>query len=178
MSLSRVIKLIARAKKLENGKITAIVSPAFVEYGSQLAGVDDVFNAILVRGDAIGDVVFYGRGAGKLPTASAVVADVIDCAVHIKERKDFGWGEGEENYVQSYLDTENALYVRFTSDNKEKALSDAQEIFGGVKVLERKDAPANEGAFSTPVAKEGDLREKLAKIDGITVESVIRITDY
>ncbi|MBO4893402.1 MAG: homoserine dehydrogenase [Clostridia bacterium] len=173
-----VIKLIARAKKLENGKITAIVSPAFVEYGSQLAGVDDVFNAILVRGDAIGDVVFYGRGAGKLPTASAVVADVIDCAVHIKERKDFGWGEGEENYVQSYLDTENALYVRFTSDNKEKALSDAQEIFGGVKVLERKDAPANEGAFSTPVAKEGDLREKLAKIDGITVESVIRITDY
>jgi homoserine dehydrogenase len=173
-----VIKLIARAKKLENGKITAIVSPAFVEYGSQLAGVDDVFNAILVRGDAIGDVVFYGRGAGKLPTASAVVADVIDCAVHIKERKDFGWGEGEENYVQSYLDTENALYVRFTSDNKEKALSDAQEIFGGVKVLERKDAPANEGAFATPVAKEGDLREKLAKIDGITVESVIRITDY
>ena len=173
-----VIKLIARAKKLENGKITAIVSPAFVEYGSQLAGVDDVFNAILVRGDAIGDVVFYGRGAGKLPTASAVVADVIDCAVHIKERKDFGWGEGEENYVQSYLDIENALYVRFTSDNKEKALSDAQEIFGGVKVLERKDAPANEGAFATPVAKEGELREKLANIDGITVESVIRITDY
>ena len=131
-----------------------------------------------MRGDAIGDVVFYGRGAGKLPTASAVVADVIDCAVHIKERKDFGWGEGEENYVQSYLDIENALYVRFTSDNKEKALSDAQEIFGGVKVLERKDAPANEGAFATPVTKEGDLREKLAKIDGITVESVIRITDY
>ena len=76
-----VIKLLGRARKSEDGKhIYAIVSPAFVDHHSQLASVDDVFNAILVRGDAIGDVVFYGRGAGKLPTASAVVADVIDCA--------------------------------------------------------------------------------------------------
>ena len=74
-----VIKLLGRARKSEDGKhIYAIVSPAFVDHHSQLASVDDVFNAILVRGDAIGDVVFYGRGAGKLPTASAVVADVVD----------------------------------------------------------------------------------------------------
>lgn len=77
-----VIKLLGRAKRLDNGKISAMVSPAVVMDGSQLASVRDVFNAILVRGDAIGDVVFYGKGAGKLPTASAVVADVIDCAKH------------------------------------------------------------------------------------------------
>lgn len=59
-----------------------MVCPCIVKNHSQLASVSDVFNAILVRGDAIGDVVFYGRGAGKLPTASAVVADVIDCAKH------------------------------------------------------------------------------------------------
>ena len=58
---------------------------------SQLANVDDVFNGIMVRGDATGDVVFYGKGAGKLPTASAVVADVIDCAKHMHARKNTVW---------------------------------------------------------------------------------------
>ena len=71
-----VIKLLGRAKRLKNGRISAMVSPAVVDRHSQLAGVDDVFNAILVRGDAIGDVVFYGRGAGKMPTASAVVQSI------------------------------------------------------------------------------------------------------
>ncbi|MBQ8943174.1 MAG: homoserine dehydrogenase [Clostridia bacterium] len=173
-----VIKLIARSKKLENGKISAIVSPAFVGYGSQLAGVDDVFNAILVRGDAICDVVFYGRGAGKLPTASAVVADIIDCAQHMKERKDFGWGEGEEGYVSSYLDIETSLYVRLTSDSKEEVLEQANSVFGGVKALHRDNAPENEAAFVTPAAAEKELREKLSALTGAKIESVIRITDY
>ena len=73
-----VIKLIGEVKKLENGRIHIQVAPMFISRESQLANVDDVFNGILVRGDATGDVVFYGKGAGKLPTASAVVADVID----------------------------------------------------------------------------------------------------
>lgn len=58
-------------KKLENGQVHIMVCPMFVHRGSQLASVDDVFNGIMVRGDATGDVVFYGKGAGKLPTASA-----------------------------------------------------------------------------------------------------------
>ena len=173
-----VIKLIARSKKLENGKISAIVSPAFVGYGSQLAGVDDVFNAILVRGDAIGDVVFYGRGAGKLATASVGVADSIDCAQHMKERQDFGWGAGEEGYVSSYLDIETSLYVRLTSDSKEEVLEQANSVFGGVKALHRDNAPDNEAAFVTPAAAEKELREKLAALTGAKIESVIRITDY
>lgn len=73
-----VIKLIGEVKKLENGRIHIQVAPMFISRESQLANVDDVFNGILVRGDATGDVVFYGKGAGKLPTASAVVADVVD----------------------------------------------------------------------------------------------------
>ena len=68
-----------------------MVCPMFVHRGSQLASVDDVFNGIMVRGDATGDVVFYGKGAGKLPTASAVVADVIDCVKHFKARKYLFW---------------------------------------------------------------------------------------
>ena len=66
---------------------------------SLLADVDDVFNGIMVRGDAIGDVVFYGRGAGKLPTASAVVADVIDEVKHLGARKYLFWERGAEGYV-------------------------------------------------------------------------------
>ena len=73
-----VIKLIGSVKKLDDGRIDIFVAPMILESSSQLAGVDDVFNGIMVRGDSTGDVVFYGKGAGKMPTASAVVADVID----------------------------------------------------------------------------------------------------
>ena len=77
------IKLLGRAIKNEDGTVTAYVAPHLVDESNPLAGVEDVFNAITVKGNAVGDVMFYGRGAGKLPTASAVVADVIDAAKHI-----------------------------------------------------------------------------------------------
>ena len=80
--LDCVIKLIAWAKRDENGRVTAAVEPMLVPKSNQLASVDDVFNAVLVKGDMLGDVVFYGKGAGRLPTASAVVADVIDALKH------------------------------------------------------------------------------------------------
>ena len=80
--LDCVIKLIAWAKRDETGRVTAAVEPMLVPKSNQLAGVDDVFNAVLAKGDMLGDVVFYGKGAGRLPTASAVVADVIDALKH------------------------------------------------------------------------------------------------
>lgn len=76
--LDCVIKLIAWMKRLPEGGVAAGVEPCLVPAANQLAGVDDVFNAVLVKGDMLGDVIFYGKGAGKLPTASAVVADVVD----------------------------------------------------------------------------------------------------
>ena len=87
-----VIKLLGQIKYINDNEIAAFVSPAVVYNGSQLASVKDVFNAILVRGDAVGDVCFYGPGAGKLPTASAVVADIIDCAKHSERKKRFSAG--------------------------------------------------------------------------------------
>ena len=80
--LDCVIKLIAWARRDETGRVTAAVEPMLVPRSNQLASVDDVFNAVLVKGDMLGDVVFYGKGAGRLPTASAVVADVIDALKH------------------------------------------------------------------------------------------------
>ena len=80
--LGCVIKLIAWMKLLPGGGVAAGVEPCLVPKVNQLAGVDDVFNAVKVKGDMLGDVVFYGKGAGKLPTASAVVADVVDALKH------------------------------------------------------------------------------------------------
>ena len=76
--LDGVVRLIVHSRQDENGQVWAGVEPMLVPQTSQLAGVEDVFNAVLVKGDMLGDVIFYGKGAGKLPTASAVVADVID----------------------------------------------------------------------------------------------------
>jgi homoserine dehydrogenase len=72
------VKLIAWAHQAPDGAVSLGVEPMLVPHSSQIAGVDDVFNAVQMRGDMLGDVLFYGKGAGKLPTASAVVADVID----------------------------------------------------------------------------------------------------
>lgn len=173
-----VIKLLGRAKRMENGKIFAVVTPAIVMQGSQLASVNDVFNAILVRGDATGDVVFYGKGAGKLPTASAVVADVIDCARNMGRKKPIGWGEAEENYVVDYKTAENPLYIRAAVEYYEKALSEITEKVGNVKVLAFEGCKKTEIAFVTECGKESELCEKLDSVNGIKIESLIRVTDY
>lgn len=173
-----VIKLIGKAKRSSDGKISAMVSPCVVMSHSQLANVSDVFNAILVRGDAIGDVVFYGRGAGKLPTASAVVADVIDCAKHTERKKLFGWGESEPDYVINHTQLETSLYVRVNSENTESAIEQIKALFGDVKLLTIENADKNEFAFVTNTEIEASLNEKLQKLENVNICSVIRVTDY
>ena len=177
-SYGGVIKLLGRAKKMDDGKIFAMVSPAIVMNGSQLASVSDVFNAILVRGDATGDVVFYGKGAGKLPTASAVVADVIDCARNLDRKKPFGWDDAEENYVVDYKSAVNPLYIRASVNDKAKALEDVVAAIGDVEVLAFDGCKENELAFVTKAMAEAELTEKLNSVSSISVESLIRVTDY
>lgn len=166
-----VIKLLGQIKKIDDDKITAFVSPAVVFHGSQLASVNGVFNAILVRGDAVGDVCFYGAGAGKLPTASAVVADMVDCAVHVNRRKNFGWGPGSEDYV---VDEKSALempfYVRAKATENE-----AVALFHNVKFLTRTGQPSDEVAFITDSMTENALDKKLA---GVNVINKIKVTNY
>ncbi len=173
-----VIKLIAAAKKIGDDKISVTVGPAFVQKRSQLASVDDVFNAVLVRGDATGDVVFYGRGAGKMPTASAVVADVIDAAKHTLKKKNFGWDDAQENYVINYREQSAAMYVRGTAENREEAIKAINEKIGAVRVLSRENAPENELAVVTNPLPEGEIRDKLQNISSFAPVSFIRITNY
>lgn len=170
-SANGVIKLLGQIKYIDDDNIAAFVSPAVVYNGSQLASVRDVFNAILVRGDAVGDVCFYGRGAGKLPTASAVVADMVDCAKHVERRKIFGWGAGEEDYVVDYKATiEMPFYVRAKLSENEVI-----KLFRDVKFLSRKGQPSDEVAFITDAMTENKLKEKL---DGTNVLNIIKVTNY
>ncbi|MCI7264644.1 MAG: homoserine dehydrogenase [Eubacterium coprostanoligenes] len=166
-----VIKLLGQIKKIDDDKITAFVSPAVVFHGSQLASVNGVFNAILVRGDAVGDVCFYGAGAGKLPTASAVVADMVDCAVHINRRKNFGWGPGSEDYV---VDEKSALEMPFYVRAKATE-SEAVALFHNVKFLTRTGQPSDEVAFITDSMTENALDKKL---EGVNVINKIKVTNY
>lgn len=172
-SYDAVIKLIARAKKLSENKITVMVTPCFVKNSSMLSGVSGVFNACLVRGDMTGDVLMYGKGAGKLATASAVVGDVIDCASNNKERKFFGWADEKPDFVASYLENETAFYVRATDADK----AEIEKVFGAVEYLRRENQPENETAFVTPVMKEEDFRNKLSELK-INLITTIRISDY
>ena len=171
-----VIKLIARTKKLESGKISIMVSPALVSKESMLAGVNGVFNACLVRGDMTGDVLMYGKGAGKLATASAVVGDVIDCASNHEERKFFGWEDEKADYIECCKNVETALFVRVKtacSNCVEKATAAAKEIFGAKEIC----LGDGEVAFITAVDTEKALFEKLEN-SGLNTISVIRVTDY
>lgn len=169
-----VIKLIGKVKKLEDGKIDILVAPMLVPNESQLANIDYEFNGIMVRGDCTGDVVFYGKGAGKLPTASAVVADIVDCCKHLKTRKYLYWTDGDGKNILPAEQSVSAMYVRA---NGTDVISKAENIFGSVSVIERADV--DDTAFVTSEITYGEFNEKIASLanDGVEVLSTIRIGD-
>ena len=175
-----VIKLIGSAKQLSRDKIDIVVAPMFVPRDSQLANIDDVFNGIMVRGDCVGDVVFYGRGAGKLPTASAVVADVIDCVKHLKARKYLSWADSDNSTVLPAEESVTAMFVRGVAKNVIDAYYKAKDAFGDIHILHKGNAPENEVAFITEPMALGVFKEKLAALEASGVlksESTIRIGD-
>lgn len=171
-----VIKLIGRVKKLEDGKIDIIVAPMLVPKESQLANIDYEFNGIMVRGDCTGDVVFYGKGAGKLPTASAVVADIVDCCKHLKTRKYLYWTDGDSKNILPVEKSVNAMYVRAKGAD---IAAKAEKIFGSVSIIEKEDSADNETAFVTSEITLGEFNEKIAALanEGAEILSTIRIGD-
>jgi homoserine dehydrogenase len=172
-----VIKLIGRARKTEDGKFFVTVYPAMVSRKHVLANVEDVFNAVLVRGDAVGDVMFYGRGAGKLPTASAVVADIVDCVKHLNARKYLSWEHVEDSLLTDYTEDTVKMCVRVKADKcRECVKAEAEKLFGEILVLGRNGEPQDEIAFITPYATEKTLLSQLEKLPG-TVISTLRILD-
>ena len=176
-AMDGVIKLIGRVKRTEDGHITISVAPTVLPKTNLLSDVNDVFNGILVRGDAIGDVVFYGRGAGKLPTASAVVGDVIDEVKHMQTRKRLFWEPATEGYVLPHGQDKTAFLTRLSCDNRGTALAAVTAAFGEVRTVERPGAPEDELAFVTPVAAEDDTLGKLSALRGVRLVSRIRVAE-
>ena len=167
-SLNYVIKLIGDVKKTEDGKLDIMVAPMLLSKDCILSDINDVFNGILVKGDCTGDVMFYGKGAGKLPTASAVVADVVDCAKHLKARKRIFWTDSDGSQVASYKDSKTAMYIRVASKGEM-----AQSLFPDSEIMK---ADGNT-VLMTQEYKFGEIEEKIAKLNenGEKVLSAIRI---
>ena len=167
-----VIKLIGKVKKLDDGKIDIMTAPMLVPFKSQLSNIDNEFNGIMVRGDCTGDVVFYGKGAGKLPTASAVVADVVDCCKHLKARRFLFWADGDGSNIIDYRDSVSAMFVRVTGDGAE---AKAEKVFGDIDV--RKDGDMTAFITGEMTLREFEDKCKTLENDGVKVLSQIRVGD-
>lgn len=159
-SAGYVIKLIGQARRAPDGRVFALVSPALVPNDSQLAGVDDVFNAILVRGDSTGDVVFYGKGAGKFPTASAVVGDVIDCIKASGTIVSLYWTDSERDNVADVKTEPAAMYIRCECGSEQ-----IKEAFGAVSFLHQQSGRQNETAFITAKMPEHEIDKRLRDLN-------------
>ena len=130
------IKLLARTMRTEDGRVCVYVAPHLIPLSCQLAHVDDVFNALLVRGSAVNEALFYGPGAGKLPTASAVVGDLADAVWHLDQRRNLDW-----------------------DDASPEALADVRQVPLPYVVRTQADPAQVEAAFGpvTKLAQDGDL---------------------
>ena len=129
-----------------------------------LSGVNDVYNAIMVRGDSVGDTLFYGRGAGKQATASAVVADIIDAVKH--ENADIAsltWEDSEDrSFMLPYKSANVRVYVRVSSHDADSLKGLITTLFGYVDFIPRKQRSASELAFITPEIEEYQIDRKLS----------------
>lgn len=173
------IKLIGCAKREDNGEVSIGVFPAVIKDDSQLAGVNDVFNAILVRGDATGDVVFYGKGAGKLPTASAVVSDIVSAVKHEKTSISLTWSDSEQSFIRGFDKFSCANYIRVLAKDVAAAEAVIKAEFKGVEFLSRNNKPDNELAFIADVMTESEVESACAKLSECAeILGRIRALDY
>lgn len=161
-ALNASIKIFGTSKKVEK-KVYAMVAPMMINSEHPLYSVNDVFNGIFVRGNLLGDVMFYGKGAGKLPTASAVVADVVDAAKHLGTNIMTIWSS-EKLELADIDDSKQRFFVRLsgTKADNEEAVNQA---FGTVETVDA--GIADEYAFITEEITERDFKEKAKQFDNM-----------
>lgn len=157
--MNRSIKLLGKCKSEENG-IVVSVTPRLVGPEHPLYNVSGVVNGILVRGNVVGDLVFIGSGAGKLPTASAVVSDVVDAVRHLNVTTITIWEEKKLS-VLDFAKSKKAFFVRIAGEDKEKV----EKVFGKVSYIEA--GIEGELGFITKSISEEEYDEMSKKLDGI-----------
>ena len=168
-SIGCKIKLVARALRTSDNTITAYVAPHLIHSDSLLASVDGVMNGIVVHGDAIGEVMFYGKGAGARPTASAIIADIIDAVRHFKNRRSFDWNEYEEGFVSDSKLIKSRWFVRMGG-----SLADIGSFFGNVRFVTYDNAPDGDYAFLTGPMDVYDIKKRTDRMD---LHALYRILD-
>lgn len=149
----------------KDGKANASVEPMIIPDSCPLSGIDDVFNGVMVKGNMVDSLMFYGRGAGKLPTASAVVGDIIDIVRSGEYNEYFSWTESDSSAVIPYSDVEARFFVRI----KEEQKSSVKEIFGDTEIIKG----VSDYGFVTPRISVKELNEGVEKLGGAV--SVIRL---
>ena len=152
----KTIKLLALSRE-KDGKYYAMVAPFMISKSHPLYMVNGVFNAVCVHGNMLGDSMYYGRGAGKLPTASAVVSDVVDCARHIGKVIMCFW-DAEEVALTGIDRTSRRFFVRVPPEKEKEAI----HMFEKVSVIEA-DVPGEFG-FITDEMTEAEFNEKAGKL--------------
>lgn len=157
--MNGAIKLLA-SSRISDGKVFAMVAPFIVDEDHPLYGVHNVFNAIFVRGNMLGDAMFYGSGAGKLPTASAVVGDIVEAAKNLGKNIPVKW-EQEKAVLSDISGASRKFLVRVTGSDLDKI----QEVFGKVEVIDA--GIPRETGFVTEVMTEADYEAKAEKLPGI-----------
>lgn len=168
--LESVIKLVG-ISKLEGDKLMARVCPCILKYTHPLSMVSGVFNAIFVNGNMSGDTMYYGSGAGKLPTASAVVSDIIDAARHIGVNVRIDWDK-DVLPVEDENDAVIKAFIRFKIKD-ENTMAECQKVFENSDII-CLDDHKDEFALITESEKEGEIKEKLGKTNA-EVLSFIRM---
>ncbi len=161
--MKMTIKLLASSKR-DGDHLHAIVAPALLGNEHPLYSVNGVFNAVFVNGNMLGDAMFYGSGAGKLPTASAVVADVVDEAKHL-HRNIMTMCKNEKLELLPIEDTEKRFFVRISGDEKMRR-EETEAAFGAVTFV-RAEGLENEFGIITEVMTEGAYRKIAEKFEGI-----------
>ncbi len=157
--MKRVIKLLATSRQVGD-TYTVIVAPFLLPEDHPLYNVNGVFNAIFVRGNMLGDAMFYGSGAGSLPTASAVVADVVELAKHIGKHIELEW-KPQKLEISDYRERTGRFFVRTRADRENIA-----SVFGTVEYVELAEA-AGENGFITLEMKEADYEKKALQLGNI-----------
>ena len=144
------VKIFGSSKK-DGDRISAKVAPVLIYPENPLYSVDDVFNAILVKGNMVGDVMFCGQGAGKLATASAVVSDVMEVAKNIGKCVEVQWS-AEKIALEPFEESKSSFFVRLRGDKSQNAAK-VKEAFGDVTEIDA--GYADEYAFITGEITEG-----------------------
>ena len=155
-AMGQMIKLLAVSRKVD-GSFYAMVSPVLVGPSDPLYSVNGVFNAIFVHGNVLGDAMFYGSGAGKLPTASAVVADVVDEARHLN-RSIMAFWSSKKLELTDISNSSRKFFVR-VKGTPETELAKVQEVFGNVQPVIVADVDGEFG-FVTEVMTEAEYKAK------------------